>query len=346
MQTATAAAAAAAKRKVVVDNRSNKEESSLGNRSSKEESGLGYSLGSFWQCILVVGTLPYPTCSIAYAVSKNSFYLSAAIAFDVVSWCCLLLMVVADPSNRKITNRLKLYWVAYFAVNYGCRGWGRMLDSHDPSLFWAIGNFVGVAISIALLPLFFKMRERIGALPKEQLHYYMKNVVFLQGFGAIPPIFYLSIQSLQCISDNSDYIGHFDDVCGGVTSPAFSICGMMGAFLFARLYLAPLTSSTITIEQLLAFKGLNLKDKANFALGGLAGMCNFVLFALMGPGPRSTTIGTLLVISFLSLFIIALIEMFTILRKKNDNDDDRSDSVAWSTNTMIDQVTGSMSNMV
>jgi len=98
----------------------------------------------------------------------------------------------------------------------------------------------------------------------------------------------------------------------------------------------------------MAFKGLELKDKVMFALVGLSGMFNLVLFALMGPGPRSTTIETLKWISLLSLFAVVLIEMFAILRKKNDNDDDRSDSVASmeSTNTMTDQVSGSMSNMV
>jgi len=49
---------------------------------------------------------------------------------------------------------------------------------------------------------------------------------------------------------------------------------MMSAFLIARLYIAPLLSktNTITIEQLLAFTGLEKKEKALFALVGLAGM--------------------------------------------------------------------------
>ena len=219
-----------------------------------------------------------------------------------------------------------------------------MFDSHDPSLILATGNCVAVAVFIATFLLFFKMRERIGALSKEQLRYYIKTTVFLQGFSAIPQVFYLSIQSQQCISDNRDFVGHFNDVCGGVTVPANSICSMMSAFLLARLYIAPLTSSTITIEQLLAFKGLDLTDKAVFALVGLAGICNLVLFALMGPGPRSTMIEVLIFISLSSLFAVILIEIFAILRKKNDvNDDDR---LIDNSNTMIDHAMIPMGNII
>ena len=99
-------------------------------------------------------------------------------------------------------------------------------------------------VACAIVYFFLLMRRKIGAFSRPRLQEYVSKTVFLQGIlGCLPPIAYLTTESVKCfcLAKNMDQEEDIYAVCGGVILPTFSITLMLIFFLVVRLIFAPLS---------------------------------------------------------------------------------------------------------
>ena len=121
-------------------------------------------------------------------------------------------------------------------------------------------------------------RRKIGNFSPKQLEEYVTGTVFLYGASQMTGIVYLSSQVNKCLAKHH-YAGYdMRKECGATIYPALSISLMIALGLLFKLAFAPLSASTITLSELVKFKGLRVKQKAQMLALFYIGFGNLFLF--------------------------------------------------------------------
>ena len=155
------------------------------------------------------------------------------------------------------------YGISWFCVFFGGGSIGSILT--DPDGWYFAGVAYLFLLPVGLVSVYFSalMRRRIGAFPRARLKAYVSETVFFQAMGCLPPIVYLTSESVKCIlSRTSESVTSFH-ACGNVIFPQISITFSLTFMLVAKLILAPLTSTTVSAWQLASFQGISMKVTAN-----------------------------------------------------------------------------------
>ena len=297
-------------------------------------------LSRVWQGILFVFSLSAPSCQVVYALTGQSWYCGMGAALVSLTASCLILILFSSPANKRIEKALALYGSLWFLSYLGGDAFGNIVTDKQGTADTGWLCVLGLPVAFALVFYFMLMRRKIGAFPRRRLQDYISNTVFLQGtLGCLPPILYLTSQSIKCLGKNYDYEGDIFKVCGGVLTPTLSITTMLVFFLCARVIFVPLTKTKVTPFQLASFKGLSFKLRLQMVLLCVVGFGNVVLFGILGDGPLTDLIFWLWFVCTLAILVLGFSEVVSIaFRAKTGESGDASSGSDQGTLEMLDRM--------
>ena len=278
-------------------------------------------LGSVYQTMLWILAMIAPTLNGIYAYSLNDKYFSACTALYPFSVACHLLLFMSSPSEQEKTQSLLLATFGILITAFAVLGQLRTNVPYFGSLIFLI------CFLLSCFKFMLPLRRKLGKQPIEKLRLYVNSTIFKEGIASLPPMLYLSVESMKCISENLDYEGDINDKCGAVIWPQYSLCFMLLIFLVFRLFIAPLTNTTITVNDIVLFTPLSLKLKVQMMGAKLAGLCNICLFALMEEegGPKTQIMTGLSLTSRFALCAVCASEAIHIIKQKRAASNGNSD---------------------
>ena len=133
-----------------------------------------------------------------------------------------------------------------------------------------------------------RIRNVLSQMNPSDVSSYLSTNILTVGISSMTPMIYLSMDTVKCAS-NADRTQDVHDQYSGVSSPQVSICSFLLIMMFIKVIIAPLSTITITTNDLIK---LNLPRRLIFqgALLGLSFLLNLYLFAKMEEGERSNSI--------------------------------------------------------
>jgi hypothetical protein len=282
--------------------------------------------------LVTVGSIS-PLLGVAYTITGGGELVGLGVALLPFASSCIMLLMMSSPAERE--REIKLYcrcWIFFTCVGSAA---GHVFTDPRGSVYITVACLFSCAVFEFLLKLALPIRRKIASLKPEDLSYYVYNTVFIEGMASLPPMLYLAIESVGCISNNILGQGQEElyardalEICGGQIVPQFSICTMLALFLFARLMIAPLTKTSITVKQAAEFEGLTVVLKIQILAVSGAVMCNTMLFALMKEGPLTWAVVCLTVASGVALMSAVASEMWGIVQGGTSEDEARgSDAI-------------------
>ena len=263
-------------------------------------------LSKVWQGALVIVALFASLNEVLYAWTGKSWYFGVGTSLTSLSLSCGLLVFFSSPANKEIELRL-IAFASFVILTYICGG--TIGCFRQGKNFWGWFLVACGPICAILLYFFTLMRRRIGRFSQDRLKYYISSTIFFQAMGCLPPIVYLTAESIQCVGwENNE-----TDTCGGVIIPQVSVTLMLTFFLAVRLVLAPLTKTHVTAWQLASFSGISYKLRLQMILLGLSSFGNAVMFGIMGPGPQTHFVFYLFLVCISSILGIMFCEFVDIV---------------------------------
>ena len=281
---------------------------------SKTTSKKSPSLGVFYQIILgMIGCIEPAICTM-YAITGRGDLSGLVLAWGPFMSSIVFILVASNPAQQE--QAMKVYCFIWMAYVFGGVGAGQLItDSHGSLVIGFISIVVGATGQFQFFKLFFPIRRKIASFTYNELSNFVYKTVFLQSFPSLPPMLYLAIGSVDCISAKA--VGkdvNIFQTCGAQIAPQASICLMLSCFLAIRLFIVPLTTSSISIKQAAEFTGLSPTLKIQLFFFATTAICNTILFALMKDGPLTTTILVLVTVAGSSLSIAVFTEVISIVK--------------------------------
>ena len=121
-----------------------------------------------------------------------------------------LLLTVSDPSNTRLERPIFAAWtIAILAVSFA---WFEHYD-HD------LMTFLGLLIGFAYVSCLILCRRKLANLPHSELHNYVYNRVFFYGIRGIPPMVYVTVETLKCYIEHWSNSNNFWRSCSATYFP-------------------------------------------------------------------------------------------------------------------------------
>jgi len=158
---------------------------------------------------------------------------------------------------------------------------------------------------------FSRLRSVLFQMSPSDISSYLSTNILAIGISSITPMMYLSMETVKC-ANNAGRTLNAQDQCSGITLPKFSICVFLLIMMVAKVVIAPLSTSTITANDLIK---LNLPHRTIFqgALSGLSFLLNFYLFANMEEGTATTGILPIAVTAEVLALVPLFLEFFRMV---------------------------------
>jgi len=145
-------------------------------------------------------------------------------------------------------------------------------------------------LNLSLLYFSSQLRTIPSQMSAFKISSYLSTNILAIGISSITPMMmYLSLDTIKCAS-NADRTQNIYDQCSRVSTPQLSICIFLLIMLTIKVLIAPLSTTTITTNDLIK---LNLSRRFIFhgALFGVSFFLNLYLFAHMEEGKVTDSIG-------------------------------------------------------
>ena len=177
-------------------------------------------IGMPWQVLMALGVISSPALVVGGAIANSSPVTWSGMALSPLSFSCMILINFSDPGGKNTEYFLGSFYI--FLLTAVCSTMAYTNGFRNKS---GTGTIVASLIQISgLCCLYFAIlaRRRIGNFSTVQLKEYVYKRVFWDGLGSLPPIIYLTAESISCFLD----IGEEDvtiegaiDQCGGIYFP-------------------------------------------------------------------------------------------------------------------------------
>jgi len=273
------------------------------------------SIGLVYQIFIGILSMITPALVVTYAVTGSSVIFGMGLTTAPLCLSCVGLCVVSSPSTQE--REMVALPITWAVLTFGGAGIGHLFtDKYGVDVLGLMCLAGCVILPVVVVKFVLPIRRKLGAIGRDKLKTYVYGTVFVQGFGALPPMLYLSIESVKCLFDNRDIQGDIFEVCGGIIVPQFSICVMFAGFHAARLFILPLTDLVVTMEEIARFPGLGLRLKCQMIAVLLVVFCNTILFGLMDKGRVTVMIWILTGIAVGSLFTLVFVELAHVAKQQ------------------------------
>ena len=197
-----------------------------------------------------------------------------------------------------------------------------------------MGLFTLSSVLWAWLPLtlnFRKLLSKFTSLRANEIEIYLYNLI-VNGLPACVPIFYLTLQSTQCVNSVDLKSNSYYGTCSGVSYPVFSICLFCLGGVIRKVCLQPL-SKDINIKDL-----INLNFSSSVKAAGffttISFLTNVALFASI-PDHRGKVTGMQMVqgaVANVSLLLALIIELRRVRSEEVRVSESRRNSVGMEQN--------------
>ena len=267
-------------------------------------------IGLPWQCCMALTMFACPVVGWGAIATGKEVVVFAGMTLAPLSFSSGLLLVIADPmSNKNIEYLVAACASAALTGAFGCVY--TQANGIFPQLFIVISWLLTQGMLYCLV----LARRKIGNLAIADLRNYVYERVFFHGLGSLPPMIYLTAESVKCfLSDDvvsGDAMVAFGN-CGAVYFPTVTISFMFALFLYVRLVFVPLSTMQVSYEQVAQFQGLDAKAKVQMVLITVIGVCNLVLFALINEGEETLVIQILHYGVIVAIIIVCLVEFVSM----------------------------------
>jgi hypothetical protein len=180
---------------------------------------------------------------------------------------------------------------------------------------------------------FSRLRSVLFQMSPTEISSYLSTNILAIGISSITPMIYLSLDTIKCVS-NTDHSQNVYDQCAGVLLPQQSICVFLLIMMVAKVVIAPLSTSTITANDLIK---LNLPHRTIFqgALSGLSFLLNFYLFANMEEGKASNSIWYIIFAAVILTATPLFLELFHMIFHRGAHRTSRTSTLSPATSEIF-----------
>jgi len=273
-------------------------------------------VANLYRVTILLGTMVSPCLWVLCVSTGDDWYFMAATCIMPICGAGIIILGVTSPDNRTEDPLVVIY----------CNLWG--LVCHV-SMYLINGFWHDLLVWAFVYPgtSYFAVRSRhlLSEMPRNKMNDFVFNTVMFHGIGALPPMLYLTTDSIKCLWKQKGAQLPFLDVCGGVVVPQTSMCGFLMGLLCCRLYVFPVMKDIYSKEQIGSLE-VPLKAKFQLFLFALALNLNVMQFAFMEEGPVTSLMEICMITSSISFGICIFIEVLSIRfegsRTHFDCDDD------------------------
>ena len=218
------------------------------------------SLASFWRALFLLVATPAPFFYLLWVLTKDSSYRIKADAMTMIGFGGVLLFIFSAPREysgekgrgrlvcrgRLVSREAKIVALSFTWLTSSCVL--MFIGSDYTDWFWlSMVLWFNVPATFICM----KLRRRVAKIT--DMSDYLYSNVLVAGISSLVPMLYLTLEIIKCLEDIDEEEGALEawDQCSGVSVPTRALTFSLGAVLYFKVILAPLSETTVTKEDIL-----------------------------------------------------------------------------------------------
>ena len=278
------------------------------------------TLAKTWRAGFLLAACVSPAFFVNYSIEGDDLSYVMAVAFVTTSGGAIVLyyfssLTSQDPSFVHNCNLAVVgIWLVTIQISVSVGQTYTDPKGHGSLVVWILISSI-IWLTAPLLYLFRRMRGILIQLPQQDVATFLSNIILAAGISSVASMIYFSLDTLKCARK----VEQGDDAyrqCSAVFLPQFSICFFLFITMMVKLFIAPLSVTTISAQDIIK---LNLPRRVVLQgiLTSTSFLLNLYLFVNMDDGnaPMTTVYLVTLAVSF--VFVPYAMEMARMIRYKS-----------------------------